>query len=371
MLVAAVGAWQLYASLWTARSDSAGRALVHRFLENPALQSPVKTPLKSPAGSGSSPSESPSTASLSACQGSASAGTSGKGSTPVHGLLEIPKLGVVAPVVQGVGETQLDVAVGHDPYSVWPGGAGNAVLEAHDVSYFVSLASLAVGDTVRYVTPCTTYVFAVTSHTIVAQGTAVYNTSAPSITMVTCWPTDALWFTPDRYLVTATEVSEAPSDGGSTTYVTASAPPSVPVPATLAAQGVTLTTYSLPMGTFTLAGTPDPAWAQTTSPLLVQGSGVEAFIAGVRSLTEDHLSWWNAIAPGVTAPEPLVGAGNPGYLTQLNVTVTAAGAQPVSVQLDDTLTVTGGRAPGRYLVTVEETIHDGTLLISGWNMQPS
>jgi hypothetical protein len=260
------------------------------------------------------------------------------------------------------------VAVGHDPHSAWPGSSGNAVLEAHDVSYFVNLALLSAGDTVRYETPCITYVFQVQGHSVVSQGSAVYNTPGPTMTLVTCWPTDALWFTPERYLVTATEVSSTATDRSTLTYLAASAPPSVPVPHALLVQGVTLATYPIPMGIMALAGSPDPAWAQTTNPLLVQDSAVEGFIAGLKALTENELKWWNTVAPQVPPPAPLIGARNPSYVTSLDVTVMATKTNPTAATLSTTMEVTGGRAPGRYALSVTESIRDGTLVISNWTM---
>ena len=44
-----------------------------------------------------------------------------------------------APVEEGTDDQELNVAVGHDPQSVWPGVDGAAVFLAHDVSYFVHL----------------------------------------------------------------------------------------------------------------------------------------------------------------------------------------------------------------------------------------
>jgi sortase A len=369
VLLAAVGAWQLYATVWTTRSERVGRALVHHFLKDNALGAPLHSPTsrKASSGTGGTGSEGVSTASLAACSAS-SAGT-----TAVHGLLEIPALGVVAPVEQGTGDGVLAVAVGHDPYSVWPGRTGNAVLLAHDVSYFSTIDQLRSGDAIRYVTPCTTYEFQVSSHAIVTSGSPVYDTATPSITLVTCWPTDALWFTPDRYLVTAAEVSKTPTGSSeqAKTYLTVSSPPTVPVPSALASQGVTLATYSLPMGTFTLTGSPTRSWAQTTSPLLADGSAVEAFIAGVRALTEDHLDWWHSIAPGVKAPAPLVGADNPGYETATDVTEHANGTAVTGVTLTDTVSVTGGAHPGRYVMTVRTKVHGRTMTISSWTMSPS
>ena len=378
VLVAAVGAWQLYATLWTNHSRNAGNALIHHFLKDHSIGAPLHSPrFKTTGGSGAS------SALLAACSssgggngsgsgnGGGSGGSGGTTGTAVRGLLEIPSLDVTAPVEQGTGDGVLSVAVGHDPYSVWPGKKGNAVLLAHDVSYFSSIDKLKSGDSIRYVTPCTTYDFKVSSHAIVTAGSPVYQTQAPTLTLVTCWPTDALWFTPDRYLVTATEVSKESTGSSHHAYLTVSNPPSVPVPAALASQGVTLATYSLPMGTFTLTGSPTPSWAHTTSPLLIDGSAVKAFIAGVRALTENRLDWWRAIAPGVKPPAPLVGAHNPGYETATDVTEHAAGETVTFVTLTDTVTVTGGTHPGRYVMTVHTVVQGHTLTIASWAMTPS
>ena len=350
MLIASVVGWQVYVTAWTIHSERVGRALVHQFLKNRALASPVESAVGT------------ATDSLASCR-------TPPGPSAAQGLLVIPRLGVTAPVEQGTGDAQLDVAVGHDPHSVWPGSSGNAVLEAHDVSYFVNLALLGAGDTVRYETPCITYVFKVQGHSVVSQGSAVYNTPGPTMTLVTCWPTNALWFTPERYLVTATEVLSTATDRSTLTYLAASAPPSVPVPHALLVQGVTLATYPIPMGTMALAGSPDPAWSQTTNPLLVQDSAVEGFIAGLKSLTENELKWWNTVAPQVPPAAPLIGARNPSYLTSLDVTVMATKTNPTAATLSTTMEVTGGRAPGRYAVSVTESIRDGNLVISNWAMQ--
>ncbi len=359
LLVLGVGSWQLYASLWTAHAEHAGKALIHAFSSGHRLDEPVRR-TAGPATSGS----------LASCTASAPGSRARHRSTPVHGLLEIPKLGVEAPVEQGMGEAQLAVAVGHNPHSAWPGEAGDAVLYAHDVSYFSSISKLKAGNAIRYVTPCTTYDFKVTSHAVVRQGAPLFNTAGSSVTLVTCWPTDALWFTPDRYLVTATEVSTQTTGPRTATYHEAFTPPSVPVPPGLVSQGVTLTTYDLPMGTLTLTGTPDRAWSQTTEPLLVEEAAVEAFIAGVRSLAEDQLSWWRKIAPGARPPSPLVGAGNPQYAGPTDVVERARGTAVSSVTLTDSVLMAGGARPGRYSMTVDEVIKGKSLTISRWWMTP-
>jgi sortase A len=347
LVLAAVG-WQVQATLWTTHSERVGHALVKGFRDHEASL-PVH------ASSGSS-------AALAAC-------TTFADTDPVKGLLVIPALGVTGPVEQGVGNDQLDVAVGHLPDSVWPGQAGNSVLEAHDVSYFVNLARLKAGDTIEYQAPCTNFVFKVQSHTVVNQGTAVYNTSGPTLTLVTCWPTNALWFTPQRYLVTATLVSDSVRTGTSPTYTPATPPPNVAVPARLLSQGVTLATFSLPMGTMSVTGSGDQSWLQSTNPLLVEDSAVEAFIAGVRALEENRPDWWASFAPGAPIPPQLVGA-HVSFRSPLDVQLQVAGAGATGAVLTDTVSLTGGSAPGHYAMTVTESVQAGGLTITNWVLQP-
>jgi sortase A len=349
VLVAGVGAWQAYASFWVARSNRVGHSLVRTFLAENNLAAPISRSTTTAKGT------------LISC----------KLATPKHlvrGLLKIPKLGMVAPVEQNENDAQLNVAVGHNPYSVWPGTTGTSVLVAHDVSYFENLPHLSIGDEVIYVAPCRTYYFRVESHAVVPAGAPVYNTPRPSVTLVTCWPTNALWYTPDRYVLSATYIGSRPTRSNNTAYLAVAPPPATTIPPALASQGVTLTTYSLPMGSFSLNGRPNAAWAQTTSPLLDQDSAVESFIAAVRALNENRLDWWHRLAPDVTAPQPLIGAANPGYDSGLDVTVTAYGTTATKVALYDTITVSGGSAPAAYTVSVIQLIRHGTLVISSWVM---
>ena len=147
-----------------------------------------------------------------------------------YGLLEVPALGMVAPVLQGTDDSVLSDAVGHDPASVWPGQAGTSVLSAHDVTWFSRIGKLKPGNEIRYVTPCRTYTYRVTSHAIVAAGSLVYGSKTARLVLDTCYPLDALFITSTRYLVYADLISSAP------THAMAARPgrwppPAVPAPA--------------------------------------------------------------------------------------------------------------------------------------------
>jgi sortase A len=351
LLVATAVTWQVRATLWTTHSNRVGASLIQKLERARAKATHATKGTTVP------------------CTTTTSAGGP-------EGLLVIPAIGLTAPVEEGTGDAQLNVAVGHVPDSVWPGTTGNTVLEAHDVSYFVNIDQLKPGDTIEYETSCTTYDYTVQSHQVIKQGSTVYNTPTPTISLVTCWPTDALWFTPTRYLVTADMVRSTPANRSTTTgtsgvSVPASAsPPTVPAPAALVAQGLTLATNSIPMGTMSVAGTPTPAYVEGPGPLAVQSSAVESFIAAIKALNQNQLGWWSAVAPSVPVPQPLVNA-QISYNASLDVTVTATGTAATSLQLTDTATVTGGNAPGSYAITVVQTVIGGQLLITSWSLHPA
>ncbi|HMK99349.1 MAG TPA: hypothetical protein VK428_04100, partial [Acidimicrobiales bacterium] len=104
-------------------------------------------------------------------------------------------------------------------------------------------------------------------------------------------------------------------------------------------------------------------------PLTVEKPAVEDYIGGVRSLMQERLDWWSDVAPGVAPPTPLIGARNPGYTSGLDLVEFATGTRIDSVTLTNDVTVSGGRAPGRYSITVGETVLGGRLLITQWSMQ--
>jgi LPXTG-site transpeptidase (sortase) family protein len=359
LLLLAVGGWQAYATWWTTRSERVGSALVRH---ERTLISAAQHPSTTVAGTQPPPTV--------ACTPGRSL-PAGNAQGALAGLLEIPALGLVAPVEQGTADPQLAVAVGHDPYSVWPGKTGTAVFLAHDVSYFAHINELKNGSAVRFVTPCTTYDFVVDSQRVVVSGTPVYNSSGPTLLMGTCWPTDALWYTPDRLLVTARETRVQSNVSSPKPGTTTAGSLKVPAPPALVAQGLSLSSNSILLGTMSIAGHPSPAWVQSPAPMNVEASALEAYFGGLHALVQDRVDWWKALAPGVTPPRQLVSTQIGTYETRLSVTVQAAGSSPTSVQLSASVQVTGGSAPGTYLMTVGETIKGSMLTISSWRLAPA
>lgn len=288
------------------------------------------------------------------------------------GVLSMPKLGVTAPVEEGTNDAELNVAVGHADSTPLPGQPGTAVLLAHDVSYFANIDQLAPGDVVDYRVGCTTDVFHVTGHAIVAAGSAVPQLSGDGLVMDTCWPTNALWYTPNRYLVEADEVSVITSKTASNaagsvpqswqTGYTSTAPPA------LVAQGLTLADNTAPMGTMTLSGTPASAWAQSPAPLAVEGAALAAYFGGLHAADQREMNWWTDLAPGVTMPAPLSGAWVSGHDSPLDVDIAAQGDTPTAVTLSTEISLSGGSDPSEYQETVTEAIHGLIVTITNWEV---
>jgi len=289
-----------------------------------------------------------------------------------RGLLEIPVLGLVAPVLQGTGETVLNDAVGHVPASAWPGQPGTSVLSAHDVTWFSGIGRLRPGDEIRYVMPCHAFSYRVTSHQIVSAGYPVYSTTAGRIVLDTCYPQDALYLTSRRYLVYA-GIVRTPVAPLMPASPAGPVPLTVPAPKALAAEGLSLQQNEAPLGVLGLAGSPSPAWRQSNAPLRAEAAALTAYFGIVRSAGQGQRTWWADLAPSV----PVAAAAGfwdgeiTGYRTPLDVMLRVRGDRVLGATLTATVSSAGSRAPGIYSLAVTETVTRGELLVSGFTARPA
>lgn len=107
--------------------------------------------------------------------------------------IQIPTIGVDAPVVQGDGWEQLKKGVGQHIGSTDPGQVGNVVLSAHDDIFgeiFRNLDQLQAGDRVILYTTQQQYIYVITASQIVAptQVEVMNPTSEPTVTLISCYP---------------------------------------------------------------------------------------------------------------------------------------------------------------------------------------
>jgi len=107
--------------------------------------------------------------------------------------LQIPRLNLDAPVVQGDGWEQLKKGVGQHIGSANPGQNGNVVLTAHNDVYgelFRYLDQLQPGDEVIVYTQQRQHVYVV-DRTVLVEPTAVEvmaSTGSPTVTLISCYP---------------------------------------------------------------------------------------------------------------------------------------------------------------------------------------
>lgn len=212
-------------------------------------------------------------------------------------MLSIPAIGVLAPVLNGLGDDVLNDAVGHDPASPWPSEVGTAILEAHDVSFFSHLSALHPGDQFTWQAGCAHSTFVVTGTRVMLPGqTVAPPASGTGVALVTCWPTDALWWTNQRYVVTASLVSTTLAARPSAWPPARHADLRVPAAPALASGGLGLDTNSVQLGTLTLRGTPSAAWSSSPAPLDVARAALEEYVAARRSVGAHNKAWWASIA---------------------------------------------------------------------------
>lgn len=294
------------------------------------------------------------------------------------GVLGIPKLGVTAPVESGTSNSVLSVAVGHFDGTPWPGQTGTSALLAHDVSYFAQIDQLVPGDRIVYQSGCVTETFTVTGHQVVRDGSPLPPLAGTSVVLDTCWPTDALWYTPNRYLVEAVESSISVRSHAGPKGATRTSGPTLPfatsfttpAPPSLQATGLTLPQNEEPMGTMSVAGSPSPQWSQSPAPLALEEAGLADWFGGFHAGAASNQQWWSAIAPGVPMPPALAGARPQlSNASPLDVTVTATGDHPSAITLSTTLPMSGGAAPGRYQMTVTEAVRGTTVVVTSWEVK--
>jgi sortase A len=134
-------------------------------------------------------------------------------------IIQIPALGKdwKFTVIEGTDLPQLSTGPGHVPGTALPGAEGNVGIAAHDVTAgnpFLHLADLKPGDRIIITTnDCvTTYVVDRPSYRVLYTDVAILKPDGRkhTVTLITCWPVNVLYFVPHRTIVSAEEVSSVP-----------------------------------------------------------------------------------------------------------------------------------------------------------------
>ncbi len=254
---------------------------------------------------------------------------------PGPGVLNIPSLDLTAPVQQGLSNSVLNVAIGHDPSTAWPGPSSATLLAAHDVSFFSELNRLKDGSVVTYTVPCATYEFKVSQAVVSVPGKQISVPAGGAIVMDTCWPPNALFFTPDRYVVTASYVKTLPQNPVAVKFNSVADLTqglSINDPSGLPFSSLELQNNTQPLGLMSFQGTPSQAFIESDAPLQLDGVALEGWFAAIHSIEANQSSWWSQFAPG--AAFPAVFAGKPVVQdSPLQVSENVRGVEPLSVTL--------------------------------------
>jgi sortase A len=109
------------------------------------------------------------------------------------GAIEIPKIGLVHAVYEGITLTVIDHGPGHWPGSALPCQAGNTVFPGHRVTHshpFLNLDLLSPGDQIVFHMPGRDCVYKVTSTQIVQPSDLFVTdpTRSPTVTLIACHP---------------------------------------------------------------------------------------------------------------------------------------------------------------------------------------
>jgi sortase A len=128
------------------------------------------------------------------------------------GSIQIPKIGLLHAVFEGITLTVIDHGPGHWPGSAMPCKAGNTVFPGHRVTHshpFLNLDLLSPGDQIVFHMPGHDCVYKVTGTKIV-KPTDLYVTNptpTPTVTLIACHPKHSA---AERIVVTGTLAADIP-----------------------------------------------------------------------------------------------------------------------------------------------------------------
>lgn len=121
------------------------------------------------------------------------------------GMLDVPRLNLSTPVIEGDDEQTLQRAVGHLPDTPMPWQAGNSAIAGHRDGLFRPLKDLKVGDEIRFRTTRDEFRYHVTKTSIVQPDdvSVLGPRSQATLTLITCYPFYYVGSAPKRFVVHA------------------------------------------------------------------------------------------------------------------------------------------------------------------------
>ena len=125
------------------------------------------------------------------------------------GMLDVPRLKLTTPVIEGDDDRTLNRAVGHLPDTPLPWESGNTAIAGHRDGLFRPLKDIKLGDEISFRTSRNEYRYRVTSTSIVQpDDVSVLEPDAAALTLITCYPFYYVGNAPKRFIVRAERASE-------------------------------------------------------------------------------------------------------------------------------------------------------------------
>jgi len=121
------------------------------------------------------------------------------------GMLDVPRLKLSTPVIEGDDDKTLERAVGHLPDTPMPWENGNSAIAGHRDGLFRPLKDLKVGDEIRFRSTRDEFIYKVTKTSIVLpDDVSVLGPRAKNtLTLITCYPFYYVGSAPKRFVVFA------------------------------------------------------------------------------------------------------------------------------------------------------------------------
>ena len=136
-----------------------------------------------------------------------------KQTAPPEAVLEIPRIGLEAPVFEGTDDLTLNRGVGWISGTAHLGQSGNVGIAGHRDGFFRGLKDVVVGDSIQLKTTEGTKTYRVDQIRVVKPNNiqVLENRAVPTLTLVTCYPFYYVGSAPLRYIVRASVAEESPS----------------------------------------------------------------------------------------------------------------------------------------------------------------
>ncbi len=131
------------------------------------------------------------------------------------GMLDVPRLRMSLPVIEGDDDRTLKASVGHLPDTPLPWQRGNSAFAGHRDGLFRPLKGVAVGDEITFRSTSETIQYRVTATTIVQPDdvSVLATRSRDALTLITCYPFAYIGEAPQRFVVRARAIGLASEIG--------------------------------------------------------------------------------------------------------------------------------------------------------------